>query len=70
MIKLNDKTKDRITAAVKFITSNRLTEAELHAEITGVAIHTIDEFKNELCIIDGENEVIYYRKLNENNYEK
>lgn len=70
MTKLNNSAKDRISKAVKFITSNRLTETELHAELTGIAIHSVECFKNDMCIIDDSLNGIYLRKQSENNYKK
>ena len=70
MIKLTNGTKERINKAVQFISGNRLNETELHAELTGIAIHSIECFKNDMCIIDDSLNGVYLRKQSENNYEK
>jgi len=69
MTKLNREIKDRISNAFEFISGNNLNETELQAELTGLALFTIDNFKSSLADVNPEESNIYYRKQ-ENNYEK
>jgi len=69
MIKLNPEVKDRINKSFEFIYSNNLNETELQAELTGLALFCIENFRSSLCITDIEHTQGYLRKR-ENNYEK
>ena len=69
MTKLNREIKDRISSAFEFISGNNLNETELQAELTGLALFTIDNFKSSLADVNPDDTNIYYRKQ-ENNYEK
>lgn len=70
MTKLNKETKDRISSAYEFIKGNNLNDLELQAELTGLVIFSIDNYRESLSIIDGNETNNYYRKQTENNYEK
>lgn len=69
MTKLNNEIKSRIRSSFEFISGNNLNETELKAELTGLALFTIDNFKSSLADVNPEETNIYYRKQ-ENNYEK
>ena len=70
MTKLNHEIKSRIRSSFEFISGNNLNETELQAELTGLALFTIDNFKSSLADVNPEESNIYYRKQPENNYEK
>lgn len=69
MTKLNNEIKSRIRSSFEFISGNNLNETELQAELTGLALFAIDNFKSSLTDVNPEETNIYYRKQ-ENNYEK
>lgn len=69
MTKLNNEIKSRIRSSFEFISGNNLNETELQAELTGLTIFAIDNFKSSLTDVNPEETNIYYRKQ-ENNYEK
>lgn len=69
MTKLNNEIKSRIRSSFEFISGNNLNETELQAELTGLALFTIDNFKSSLTDVNPEETNIYYRKQ-ENNYGK
>ena len=70
MTKLNHEIKSRIRSSFEFISGNNLNETELQAELTGLALFTIDNFKSSLADVSPEESNIYYRRQPENNYEK
>ena len=70
MTKLNNEIKSRIRSSFEFISGNNLNETELQAELTGLALFTIDNFSRSLAVVDADDSNKYYRKQQENNYEK
>ena len=70
MTRLNHEIKSRIRSSFEFISGNNLNETELQAELTGLALFTIDNYTRSILVIDAEGTNNYYRKQPENNYEK